>query len=1413
MCGLARAPGCSSTNNLYTPMRPFTRKGKKPKDAAETALVAAFARLCTVEAARNERKPRSLFDLSTDEPRLSADLFASCVLGEFDGGLPKALAHVVIRACDRDRDGLISKSEFAKAVKISRRGDRRARLALLFDGAKDKDAGELVALARQIVTRGANDKELGDRVALHLKEALSAASKVSRKKFEDACEELGEEDAERAAQACARVLCPAARGDGVVLSVRRRANTFEGSRFPVAPDPETARYRPERAAADRLWRVLRRRSASGAVDAAVVAAALRVQDVTRIFGENDVLHRRDFVDALAPLLKMSSSSSLRGAARRAAFVVPGDARPGSAPLERDVFQSLAAEEKPRAGDARYVISRRWLDDWEAYACIAQPANNAPVTLSFPARTLGFTLGLSSGALVVWSVKHGCAHAHRLRVGASLTHLNATRVACADEAEFASLLKSLKTAPRPLKLTFASGDDATSPRQRRHDRPFTIRNCDLLEPKDEEGAPARLLRHLQQGRDYELLSADAWQALQGWYGADATLERSYVDDGATPFLELYPCFMDIVDGDDETVIQTLQCSLRDPLQRVARKVREAVEAHRTVGHAPVYLLTAQLTDERRVDDDTGRADSPARLEDTLETIVEGEDRAWARVEDAEQQKSPQKSRRRYRFWPSKKDEGEARGLANLGNTCYMNATLQALAAAPPVRTYFALGEYAHDLNTASSCSPQGLLAASFGDLVRSLQEKKGKAVAPHRFRRVVGRYDSTFAGYRQQDAFEFLSKLMEGLGDDLSGRGADEKPYFENPQLVNAQCDVDGVIDPSDPASRVADNIDETEALIAAKCLDHERKRHDHFASYTFLGQTRYELECAKTKESLVCYEQWTALTLPLPHGAPRLDVFCRVSFAANRAWPIDVRVNLASQKKDGPFVISDVLDALAALDDLVEGPKLDRSALIACRVDDDDAALIEAVLNDGDTLDAALRRGAPGVRLVVYEMVDVADAVPARLAGLGRAPSPATSEDLAARNSSEDLEAVVDPDARCVVRISLRALVDANEEDGLYFLSSATPELLGAPFAVRCSRRVSTKALYGVVWDQIRRYLADVPEDVAGRRRYPFLLRRCLVPNEDPVVPPRRDRRCGDIVPEEDADVEIALPDLRDGELFVADLADAARDRFAEGDRVVAYARTHRTRDGEDAGSALRDDADRGRASSLKECFRAALAAQDVQRRSGKTAKDETWRGSRTLCALPPVLVVHLKRFGETGGGRRVKRTARVDFPLDDLELGPFAASSLQDEEACVYDLVATVDHVGGLGGGHYTAACRVTKDGLCTRGDAWLRCDDRCVAALDAAAVVSPAAYVLVYLRRRASPDLIRAALPRRDEDAVDVAALLAGVTKSRRSRSTSARPVKPEEEGPADAPDDDVKKRTLRRRLLNAIGVAKTPPPPPPP
>ena len=171
----------------------------------------------------------------------------------------------------------------------------------------------------------------------------------------------------------------------------------------------------------------------------------------------------------------------------------------------------------------YVISRRWLDDWESHAGVSRREDQRGPSTHFsgPDKTLGFTLGLSNGALVVRSVKPTCAHSRTLSIGAALTHLNDVRVVCEDENEFTSLT-SLKQAERPLKLTFGGLDDALSPRPRRGaDRPFTIRNADLLEAKeitDSPESPARLLRHLQQGRDYELLSQDEWQALKGWYGA-------------------------------------------------------------------------------------------------------------------------------------------------------------------------------------------------------------------------------------------------------------------------------------------------------------------------------------------------------------------------------------------------------------------------------------------------------------------------------------------------------------------------------------------------------------------------------------------------------------------------------------------------------------------------------------------------------------------------------------------------------------------------------------------------------------------------------------------------------------------------------------------------------------------------------
>uniref|UniRef100_A0A674DP51 Ubiquitin carboxyl-terminal hydrolase n=1 Tax=Salmo trutta TaxID=8032 RepID=A0A674DP51_SALTR len=109
------------------------------------------------------------------------------------------------------------------------------------------------------------------------------------------------------------------------------------------------------------------------------------------------------------------------------------------------------------------------------------------------------------------------------------------------------------------------------------------------------------------------------------------------------------------------------------------------------------------------------------------------------------------------------------------------------------------------------------------------------------------------------------------------------------------------------------------------------------------------------------------------------------------------------------------------------------------------------------------------------------------------------------------------------------------------------------------------------------------------------------------------------------------------------------------------------------------------------------------------------------LWSLPPVLVVHLKRFSYSRY-MRDKLDSLVDFPLGDMEMSEF----LIDPNAgpCRYDLIAVSNHYGGMGGGHYTAYAKNKDD------DKWYNFDDSSVSPANKDQI-SKAAYVLFYQRQ----------------------------------------------------------------------------------
>ena len=216
---------------------------------------------------------------------------------------------------------------------------------------------------------------------------------------------------------------------------------------------------------------------------------------------------------------------------------------------------------------------------------------------------------------------------------------------------------------------------------------------------------------------------------------------------------------------------------------------------------------------------------------------------------------------------------ASGLGNMGNTCFMNSTLQCLAHTEPIRKYFLSGEYKNDLNRDNPLGTGGELATQFAILMGEMwgvQSSKRRnvlggnqslsytnqyssaAVYPRSFKNSLGKHAEQFCGYDQHDSQELATYLLDALHEDTNKITI--KPYIEKPEQ----------------------RIEESDASAADTAWELHLKREDSRVLENFMGQVKSRLECCEEGCNRVSttFDPFMYLSVPIPGESERtLEVY------------------------------------------------------------------------------------------------------------------------------------------------------------------------------------------------------------------------------------------------------------------------------------------------------------------------------------------------------------------------------------------------------------------------------------------------------------------------------------------------------------------------------------------------------------
>uniref|UniRef100_A0A8K9Y257 Ubiquitin carboxyl-terminal hydrolase 15 n=1 Tax=Oncorhynchus mykiss TaxID=8022 RepID=A0A8K9Y257_ONCMY len=388
-------------------------------------------------------------------------------------------------------------------------------------------------------------------------------------------------------------------------------------------------------------------------------------------------------------------------------------------------------------------------------------------------------------------------------------------------------------------------------------PGPVDNSGLLT----NGDVLAIKEHLIDELDYILIPTEGWNKLVSWYPlmeGQEPISRKVVEQGMFVKhckVEVYLTELKLCEDRNMDNVVTRRFSKADTIDTIEKEMRKlfSIPDERETRLWNKYMSN---TFEPLNKPDSTIQDAGLYQGQVLVIEQKNEDGSWPRGSSAPNVKNSSYSLPSYHPYNSYEcSEGRQSeraglcGLSNLGNTCFMNSALQCLSNVPPLTEYFLKDKYNDELNEDNPLGMKGEIAKAYAEITKQSWSGKYSYVTPRPFKTQVGRFAPQFSGYQQQDSHELLAFLLDGLHEDLNR--IRKKPYI---LLKDAEGRPDKV--------------------VAEEAWENHIKRNDSIIVDIFHGLFKSTLVCPVCAKVSVTFDPFCYLTLPLPMKKERtLEVY------------------------------------------------------------------------------------------------------------------------------------------------------------------------------------------------------------------------------------------------------------------------------------------------------------------------------------------------------------------------------------------------------------------------------------------------------------------------------------------------------------------------------------------------------------